>query len=134
VYTQKRGTTCFHQSHHYISLGSGPLPLDVNNPLETIKISAVSTSQSRTPCLHLERKVICICFILICSFLIMIGPKGLWPFFLKKHPKTANSSSRSPNEKKNYFFVLSTIGSSPRLVQEYVQKVSQKLTSRIVRL
>jgi hypothetical protein len=33
VYTQKQGTTCFYQSHHCISLGSGPLPLGVNNPL-----------------------------------------------------------------------------------------------------
>jgi hypothetical protein len=28
----KVGYHCFHQSHHCISLGSGPLPLDVNSP------------------------------------------------------------------------------------------------------
>jgi hypothetical protein len=32
VYTQKQGTTCFHQSHHCIFLGFSPLPLDVNSP------------------------------------------------------------------------------------------------------
>jgi hypothetical protein len=38
MYTQKQGTTCFHQSYHYISLGSGPLLLDVNNPLFSLPL------------------------------------------------------------------------------------------------
>jgi hypothetical protein len=33
-----------------------------------------------------------------------------------------------------HFFALLTVRSCPRLLQEHVQKVSQKLTTRIVRL
>jgi hypothetical protein len=44
--------------------------------------------------------------------------------FLKKHPKTATSTSRSQNEKK-LFFALSTIRSCLRLLGEHVQIVLQ---------
>jgi hypothetical protein len=54
--------------------------------------------------------------------------------FLKKQPKTAISSSNSQIEKKDYFFSLSNIVSYPRLLEEHVQKVSQKLTAWIFRL
>jgi hypothetical protein len=37
------------------------------------------------------------------SWLIFKGP---WPFFLKKHPKAAISSSRGPNEFLKTFFTF----------------------------
>jgi hypothetical protein len=55
------------------------------------------------------------------------------PFFLKKHPKTAIYSLRSPNGFFN-FFALSIVGSYHRLLGVHVQKVLQKLAARIVRL
>jgi hypothetical protein len=51
-------------------------------------------------------------------------PKGSWPFFSKNTPKWSFKN----------FFVISNVGSCPRLLGEHVQKVLQKLTSRIVRL
>jgi hypothetical protein len=61
-------------------------------------------------------------------------PHGRRPFFSKKHLTSAIFSSRSPNEIKNYFFAFLTIRSCPRLLGKHVQKVSKKLTSRIMRL
>jgi hypothetical protein len=66
--------------------------------------------------------------------LIFLIPKGQRSFFSKKHLKSAISSSRSPNPKKNYFFAHLTVRSFPRLLGEHVQKVLKQLIARIVRL
>jgi hypothetical protein len=62
-----------------------------------------------------------------------LTPKVLKPFFSKKHLKSAISSSRSPNEEKNNFALL-IVRICPRLLREHAEKVSQKLTAKIVRL
>jgi hypothetical protein len=63
-----------------------------------------------------------------------LTPKGPRGVFLQKRSKSAISSSRSPNEFFFHFFALPTVGSCTRLLREHVQKVSQHLTARIVRL
>jgi hypothetical protein len=56
--------------------------------------------------------------------------------FLKKMLKFAISSSRSENKKKTKktLFAILTLRYCPKLLGEHVQKVSKKLTTRIVRL
>jgi hypothetical protein len=64
--------------------------------------------------------------------LYILTPKGKG-HFSQKMLKSTISSSRSKNEKK-YFFGILTIKSSPRLLGEHAQIISKTLTTRIVRL
>jgi hypothetical protein len=59
--------------------------------------------------------------------------KGLRPIFPKNTPNQPFLAQEAlPNI--FHFLALLTVRSCPRLLQEHVQKVSQKLTARIVRL
>jgi hypothetical protein len=59
--------------------------------------------------------------------------KGRRSFFSKKCSK-APFLAQEANTKKNSFFGILTVKSCLRLLGEHVQKVSKKLTVRIVRL
>jgi hypothetical protein len=64
----------------------------------------------------------------------LLIPRGPWPFFLKNTPNLPFLAQEAQMKFFLNFFALSTIGSCPKLLGEHVQKVSQKLTTRIVRL